>query len=244
MSNIADIYNNQSSGGVSYTDRGTKIIKAGSDMDKNAFLKILAAELSNQDPTQNIDSTQYVTQLSQFSTMEQLQNLNSTLTNSANYSLVGKGCTVSTTDSKGVPYTGIIQAVNGSGSKATISMVVNENGTNVEKEFSVSDIETILEGPNYTINGITNITNNTSFLLGTSFIGKNVELSEKDSSDKYLSGNVIGVIREKGEVKARIKLDKSEEIITVSLDKITKVGEYENVKPNDNDSDNKDSNSK
>ena len=42
------------------TDRGTKIIKPGEDMDKNAFLKILSAELSNLDPMGDNDSTQYL----------------------------------------------------------------------------------------------------------------------------------------------------------------------------------------
>jgi len=54
------------------TDRGTTIVKAGDTLDKNAFLKILAAELTNQDPTNAADSTQYVSQMAQFSSLEQI----------------------------------------------------------------------------------------------------------------------------------------------------------------------------
>ena len=49
--------------GATRTDLGTPIVKPGSDLDKNAFLKILAAELANQDPTADVDSTKYVSQL-------------------------------------------------------------------------------------------------------------------------------------------------------------------------------------
>ena len=93
--------------GATATDRGTSIVKAGSDMDKNAFLTILAAELSNMDPTGDNDSTQYVTQMAQFASMEQMTNLNNTMTSFSYNSLVGKGVTLKTTDSEGVNYTGV-----------------------------------------------------------------------------------------------------------------------------------------
>lgn len=48
-------------------------------LDKDAFLQILAAQLKYQDPLSGGDNTQYVTQLAQFSTLEQMQNLNTSL---------------------------------------------------------------------------------------------------------------------------------------------------------------------
>jgi len=41
---------------------------------ENMFLQLLVAQLQNQDPTNPADSTQFVTQLAQFQTMEQSQN--------------------------------------------------------------------------------------------------------------------------------------------------------------------------
>jgi flagellar basal-body rod modification protein FlgD len=53
----------------------------GSDvLGKNEFLKILTAQLANQDPTQPMDSNAFVAQLAQFSSLEQAQNTNDTLT--------------------------------------------------------------------------------------------------------------------------------------------------------------------
>ena len=41
---------------------------------ENMFLQLLVAQLQNQDPTSPADSTQFVTQLAQFQTMEQSMN--------------------------------------------------------------------------------------------------------------------------------------------------------------------------
>ena len=49
-------------------------------LGKNEFLKILTAQLANQDPTSPLDSNAFVAQLAQFSTLEQMQNSNDTLT--------------------------------------------------------------------------------------------------------------------------------------------------------------------
>jgi len=49
------------------------------DMDKDAFLKLLVAQLQNQDPTQNQDPAQMVQQMTAFSQLEQLQNVSELL---------------------------------------------------------------------------------------------------------------------------------------------------------------------
>jgi flagellar basal-body rod modification protein FlgD len=49
----------------------------GVNTDKEAFLKLLVAQVSQQDPLSPQDSNQYVEQLTQFSTLEQLMELNS-----------------------------------------------------------------------------------------------------------------------------------------------------------------------
>jgi flagellar basal-body rod modification protein FlgD len=48
-------------------------------MNKEAFLKILVAQLQNQDPTQPMQDGEMISQMSQLSVLEQLSNLNQSL---------------------------------------------------------------------------------------------------------------------------------------------------------------------
>ena len=231
MSNVINSYS-----GARATDRGTRIVKSGEEMDKNAFLTILAAELSNMDPMGNNDSTQYVTQMAQFASMEQMTNLNTTMSNYANNSLVGKGVTLKGTDSQGVNYTGIVKAVTSTSSKTTVSVEVNENGTNTYKDFDISDVLTVLDVADYSLPAINNINGNMSFLVASSFIGKHVEINEKDVSENNKTGEVLGVVKDQGVVKVRIKLHDSDEIQEFTYDKIIKASNTkEEIKPEESE---------
>ena len=46
------------------------------DLDRDAFLQILVAQLRNQDPMNPVDSDNFITQMTQLSTLEQLTTLN------------------------------------------------------------------------------------------------------------------------------------------------------------------------
>lgn len=46
------------------------------ELGKDEFLGILVAQLQNQDPLNGGDNTEYIAQLAQFSSLEQMQNLN------------------------------------------------------------------------------------------------------------------------------------------------------------------------
>ena len=205
------------------TDRGTRIVKPGEDMDKNAFLKILSAELANMDPMGENDSTQYVTQMAQFSSMEQMNNLNNTMSTYSSNNLVGKGVTMKVIDAEGKPYTGVVKGVTTNGGKSTVSVEVNVNGKNEYKDFDIADIVTVLDVPDYSLPPITNMNGNMSFLLATSFIGKNVELSEQDDNKNNLKGKVLGVVKDDGVIKVRIKLDGTDEIKEFTYDKVINV---------------------
>ena len=72
------------------TSNGIQIVtSSNSDVDKNMFLKLLVAQMTNQDPfSSDQDPTKYVTQLAQFSQLEQMQQFNSNL---SSLSLVNNG---------------------------------------------------------------------------------------------------------------------------------------------------------
>jgi len=62
--------------------------------DKDMFLKILAAELANPDPLNSQDNTQYISQLAQFSSLEQAQNLNISMTKLLQSQQIDEGSTL------------------------------------------------------------------------------------------------------------------------------------------------------
>jgi flagellar basal-body rod modification protein FlgD len=48
---------------------------ATKSLDKDAFLKLLVTQLQNQDPMSPMDDTQFLSQLAQFSSLEQMQSI-------------------------------------------------------------------------------------------------------------------------------------------------------------------------
>lgn len=76
--NVGDVLNKVAD--PNWVDPSKKMRTAGSDkMDKDAFFKLMLAQLKNQDPTSPLQSHEMAAQLANFSALEQMQNMNTTL---------------------------------------------------------------------------------------------------------------------------------------------------------------------
>lgn len=64
---------------VTGTTKGSTASAASKTMGKDAFLKLLVTQLQHQDPLNPADSTEFTSQLAQFSSLEQLSNVNDNL---------------------------------------------------------------------------------------------------------------------------------------------------------------------
>jgi len=89
--------------------------KPGDNMGKHDFLMLLSAQLQYQDPLNPQSDSDFAAGLAQFSSLEQMQNMNSTLTAMAHYqsySLVGKFVIAEAiVDGKRVEIPGVVDSV-------------------------------------------------------------------------------------------------------------------------------------
>ncbi|WP_029453470.1 flagellar hook assembly protein FlgD [Clostridium algidicarnis] len=203
-----------------YTDRRTKIVKNGGGLDKNSFLKILAAQLSNQDPSNTGDTTAYIAQMAQFASLEQMANLNNTTSSMAASSLIGKGVTLNYADDGGKPYTGIVRGTENRRGETILGVEVRKGEKTEILEFAMADVISILDVPNLDVE---NINSNTSLLYASSLIGKKVELTG-EKEDEIIKGVVTSVFREKGLINVTVRLEDGE-IKKYSYTKINKISE-------------------
>ncbi len=86
-------------------------------LDKDDFLKILITQLTHQDPTEPMKDTEFVAQMAQFSTLEQMSNMNAEMAKvfnliSRSQAVAMLGRRVEITEGN-VEITGIVEKVTG-----------------------------------------------------------------------------------------------------------------------------------
>ncbi len=109
-----------------------------SQLGQNAFLQLLAVQMKNQDPLQPVDNTQFVAQLAQFSSLQELTTISSQLGTLSTttmqvqtadqllsaFNLIGTNVTIN--DTAGNLVTGTVSGVNITGGQANVDV----SGTN------------------------------------------------------------------------------------------------------------------
>ena len=108
-------------------------IKGSSNLGKDAFLQLLVAQMKYQDPLEPSSDTEWIAQLAQFSSLEEMQNMSSTLSNTQAFTMVGKTVNVV---SDGKTIEGVVDSVSLKGSTAYVS--VNGNS------YKASDVTAVL----------------------------------------------------------------------------------------------------
>ena len=134
MSAYANVVNGQiANNGTAATEKTTKSGKDGSSLDKDAFLQLLVAQMKYQDPLNPSSDTEWIAQMAQFSSLEQMQNMNSTMTNTQAFSMIGQTVNV-VTDAGEVE--GIVEYASISDGVAYVSI----DG----KKYEASQVRTVL----------------------------------------------------------------------------------------------------
>ncbi|MFV9567463.1 flagellar hook capping FlgD N-terminal domain-containing protein [Thermoanaerobacter mathranii] len=76
-------------------------ITSKKQLGKDDFLKLLVAQLKNQNPLNPMDDKEFIAQLAQFSTLERMQNLNTNFSAVRAINLLGKNIYATVTDNNG-----------------------------------------------------------------------------------------------------------------------------------------------
>lgn len=164
------------------------------NLGKDDFLKILVAQMGNQNPMEPTSDTEFIAQLAQFSVLEQMQSLNSGFMRSQAYSLIGKSVYVAR------------PAEDGSGDEVIcgrVDGVVRQDG-----------IDYLMVGNElYAVSEVTGVIDDTAantfeqhLLQSAGLIGKTVTASYKNEDGEVTTvvGKVEKIVVDKGEIFAVI----------------------------------------
>jgi flagellar basal-body rod modification protein FlgD len=178
----------------------------GSTLDKDDFLQLLVKQLQNQDPSNPMDNSEYIAQLAQFSSLEQMQNVASSIDNltsitqqsqmiqfnsfvgkTVKYHVANKDAT-STTESTVESGTSKITSVQYDGTSAKF---VLENGKTIE----ASNISEVLSDGASTGNSFVG---SNSLVESSMLIGKNITFTDDAGNEQ--TAEVQSVSRKDGQV--------------------------------------------
>ena len=175
--------------------------KTGGDLGKNDFLNLLVTQLRYQDPLEPTDDKEFIAQMAQFSSLEQMQNMNGVMSNSQAFGLIGKDVTANLTDPKTFEVktvTGLVSTVKVSNGKTYL--IINGQQVEADKVIEVND----------------NIYNkNTNLAAYTNLIGFRVRGAVYDPTNGeyiYLSGNVKEI--QKGTTEDYAVMDDVEAVVS------------------------------
>lgn len=138
MSLVATVENGQIVESASQSSLSTSSTSS-SDMDKDAFLQLLVAQMKYQDPLEPTSNTEYISQYAQFSQVEQMQNMSASMDLQRASQLVGQEVYIKTTSTSG----------NTSYVQGRVDYVVYENNKAYlsidESLYSLDDLDTVVD---------------------------------------------------------------------------------------------------
>lgn len=207
-SSLGEQANESGAAAKTQTKRGTKITEYGdTGMGKDSFLKLLVAQMQNMDPTQNQDSTAYITQMAQLSSIEQMHNLNNTMTGYSVRNLLGQTAQVNMADEKGNYIQGTVLGTYIKGDKQYLSILNTADG----KVYDYIDSAKVTAVVKNTSADTYLSALNTQFIAASSLKGKYIidaVVGEDEKTITLTKGKVTGAYLDSDGIKLKItKLD-------------------------------------
>lgn len=150
---------------------------AYSSLGKDEFLQLLVTQMQYQDPLNPTSDTEFIAQMAQFSSLEQMQNLNTTFSKFRAYELVGKDVVG---DINGVTVEGVVEAIRMQSDGKTYAVIGNT-------QLDIDKIDKINNNTELSDKLIERMDNDTELLTYmATFLSEIVE--KMDSLDKKMDG--------------------------------------------------------
>jgi len=118
----------------SQTTTSTTTSKSNDTLGKDDFLKMLVTQLRYQDPMQPMEDKEFIAQMAQFSSLEQMQNMNAAMITTQATSLIGKE--IHWLDDQGNDKSGVVSAV--TTYEGVSKLIVGDTSVGMEKVYKVS----------------------------------------------------------------------------------------------------------
>lgn len=178
-----DIESNKANGTTTTTSTSSSSKSSNSDLDKDAFLRLLVTQLQYQDPLNPMDNTEFVSQMAQFSALEQMNNLNNTMTNSQAYAMIGRTVYAQLYNETKNTYEDVVGTVD------SVTIKSNAAYLNVgDKEIPYSDVQKV-----YSTDTNTSIDRNLVVSQALSLVGKCIQAITLDDDlnvKEFVEGKV------------------------------------------------------
>jgi flagellar basal-body rod modification protein FlgD len=194
------------------------------ELGKDEFLKLLITQLKYQDPLQPMDDKEFIAQIAQFSSLEQMKNMSTSIENMKAYSLIGKLVSATYTDEK----TGEIKSAEGEVEgvrviSGNVYLTVNGQDIPADKVQEVSSFSEMITQITLSeaLNQVKYLNTSLDAMKALGLVGKNIRA---EMTDDETGGNITleGVVTGVSIVSGRVYLQVDGKNIPVDkLDAIT-----------------------
>ncbi len=182
-------------------------------LDTQSFLKLMTAQMANQNPLDPIKDTEYFAQLAQLGQVQSLQSMEQTMKLGQVQALIGRQVSA-TVDQNGVSKN-VVGTVTGSSiQNGAYYLTVTDPSGNVQ-DVPLSGVQATS-----TAAGITNY----SQLIGQQAKGYGVALVNGTATAVTATGQIVGITNVNGQPVARIQTT-AYGVVNVSLNNLSQIGQ-------------------
>ena len=201
---------------TSNSNSGATTTKSDSQLNTESFLKLLTAQMANQNPLEPVKDTEYFAQLAQLGTVQGIDNLKLSMAVTQAQSLMGKQVTASTVvNGQSQMISGTVTGMSSSGSVVSV-VVTGADGTS--NTIDVTKIQTTSNTSSAT-GSIGDYAN----LIGQSGTGTGTVTINGVAKSIPVTGTIVGMSLSNGQAVARIQTSQYG-VVNVGVGSLTQVG--------------------